>query len=237
MAEFSEVGRGAHSSGRSSCLALLSLYLRRSLCAKGTVKRVRPTKCCILPPGAPQSIYNLALPCRTSSWFSQAVTTSSLLTAIQVIDACIGITKTIINIGRAALDAQGLPPKLQDLLDKLPAIEALLEKAKANCEERRVTGDATKSVELILKQCEQALGDLRDIFRRACPNDGDSLRKRIWRSTQTAFLGRDSKVEKLLGTVQDNLRLLEQKEIYVIGDKLDAQQCVSSQSLYLVFSN
>jgi hypothetical protein len=42
------------------------------------------------------------------------------ITAIQLIDACIGITTTIIDIGRAAVDAQGLPPKLRDLIETLP---------------------------------------------------------------------------------------------------------------------
>lgn len=32
--------------------------------------------------------------------------------AIQLIDACIGITKTILDISRAVKNAQGLPPKL-----------------------------------------------------------------------------------------------------------------------------
>ena len=38
------------------------------------------------------------------------------------------------------------------------------------------------------------------------------------------FFGRDSQVQKLLEKIQENLRLLEQKEIYVIGDKLDELQ-------------
>lgn len=55
--------------------------------------------------------------------------------AIQLIDACIGITKTIVDIGRAVHDAQGLPPKLRTLLEQLPVIEDLLENARENCEE------------------------------------------------------------------------------------------------------
>jgi len=146
------------------------------------------------------------------------------ITAIQLIDACIGITKTIIDIGRAVHDTQGLPPKLRDLIDTLPAIEDLLESAHESCEEGAITEDASKSAQPVLKQCEDALSELRDIFRKACPKDGENRTKRIWRGTKTAFFGRDSQVQKLLVTIQDNLRLLEQKEIYVIGDKLDALQ-------------
>lgn len=149
------------------------------------------------------------------------------ITAVQLIDACIGIANTIIDIGRAVHDAQGLPPKLRDLLEKLPAIQELLKNAHESCEEGRITEDASKNAQPILKQCEEALAELRDIFRKACPKDGENRTKRIWRGAKTAFYGRDSQVQKLLVTIQDDLRLLEQKEIYVIGDRLDSLQQVT----------
>ena len=143
------------------------------------------------------------------------------IAAIQLVDACIGIAKTIVDIGRAVSDAQGLPPKLRNLLEKLPAIEELLESAHDNFEEGKVAEDASKSAQPILKQCEQALGDLREVFRKACPKDGDNRSKRIWKGAKTVFFGRDTQVQKLLKVLQDNLELLEQKQIYVIGDRLD----------------
>ena len=78
------------------------------------------------------------------------------IAAIQAVDACIGIAKTIIDIGRAVSDAQGLPPKLRDLFEKSPVIEELLESAHDNFEEGKVAEDASKSAQPILKQCEQA---------------------------------------------------------------------------------
>ncbi|KAK3646861.1 hypothetical protein LTR56_008349 [Elasticomyces elasticus] len=56
---------------------------------------------------------------------------------IQLLDAYIGIGKTNIAIGRASRDAQGLTPKLRDLLEKPPAIEALLESAHEDFEETK----------------------------------------------------------------------------------------------------
>ncbi|EMD69292.1 hypothetical protein COCSADRAFT_32036 [Bipolaris sorokiniana ND90Pr] len=149
------------------------------------------------------------------------------ITAIQLIDACIGIANTIIDIGRAVHDAQGLPPKLRDLLEKLPAIQELLESAQESCEEGRITEDASKNAQPILKQCEKALAELRDIFRKACPKDKENRTKRTWRGTKTVFFGRNSQAQGLLVIIQDNLKLLEQKEIYVIGDKLDALEQVT----------
>ncbi|KYG40135.1 hypothetical protein M433DRAFT_160864 [Acidomyces richmondensis BFW] len=149
------------------------------------------------------------------------------IAAIQLIDACIGIAKTIIDVGRAVKDAQGLPPKLRDLCEKLPTIEELLERARDSCEEGRVAEDASKSAVPILQQCEQALGELRDIFRKACPKERDNRSKRIWKGTRVVFFGRGSQVQKLLVRVQDNLKLLEQMQVYVIGDKLDELQEVT----------
>jgi hypothetical protein len=149
------------------------------------------------------------------------------ITAIQLIDACIGIVNTIIDIGRAVHDAQGLPLKLRELLQKLPAIQELLQSAQERCEEESITEVASESAKPILEQCAEALAKLRDIFRKACPKDGENRTKRIWRGARTVFFGRSSQVQQLLVTIQDNLILLEQKEIYVIGDKLDALQQVT----------
>ena len=146
------------------------------------------------------------------------------IAAVQVIDACIGIAKTIIDIGRAVKDAQGLPPKLRDLLEKLPVIEELLESARENFEEGKVAEGTSENAHPILKQCEEALGGLREILRKACPREGDNRSTRVWKGAKTVFFGRDSQVQKLVEVVHNNLKLLEQKEIYVIGDKLDELQ-------------
>jgi hypothetical protein len=149
------------------------------------------------------------------------------IAAIQLIDACIGIAQTIIKIGLAVKDAQGLPPTLRDLCEKLPAIEDLLESARDSCDEGRVTEDNSKSARPLLEQCKQAFSELREIFRKACPAEGDDRTKRIWKGAKTVFFGRDSQVQKLLVVVQDNLRLLEQKEVFRIGDKLEELQQVT----------
>ena len=151
--------------------------------------------------------------------------------AVQLIDACIGITQTIIKIGLAVKDAQGLPPTLRDLCEKLPAIEDLLESARESCDEGRVTEDNSKSARPLLKQCEHALSELREIFRKACPAEGDDRTKRIWKGAKTVFFGRDSQVQKLLVVVQDNLRLLEQKEVFRIGDKLEELEQITESLL------
>lgn len=151
------------------------------------------------------------------------------ITAVQLIGACIDIANTIINIGRAAYDAKGLPPKLRNLFETLPAIEDLLESAKESCEKGSVTEHAKERAQPVLTQCKDSLAELRDIFINACPKDGDDRKKRIWNGTKAVFLGRDSRVQKLLVTIQDNLRVLEQQEIYEIGDRLsDLQQVVES---------
>lgn len=150
--------------------------------------------------------------------------------AIQLIDACIGIVNTIIGIGRAVHDAQGLPPKLKRLFEKIPAIEELLESAHEHFQHGNVAPDASRTAQPVLKQCERALSDLQEVFRKACPKDDDNRGKRVWRGAKTVFFGRDSRVQTLLVQIQDNLKILEQKEIYAIADKLDELQDVT-QSL------
>lgn len=156
-------------------------------------------------------------------------TGAEAIAIVQLIDACIGITDTIIKIGSAVRDAQGLPPKLKELWEKLPAIEELLSDAQTNCEEGKVSESACESAKPVLQQCEKALAELRDIFRKACPKDGENRGKLLWKGMRTVFLGRESKVQKLLVVIQDNLRLLDQKELYRIGDRLDELQQITEE--------
>ncbi|KAK0286965.1 hypothetical protein LTR35_004434 [Friedmanniomyces endolithicus] len=144
--------------------------------------------------------------------------------ATRLIHACIGTTKVIIKTACAVQDAQGLPLELRELCEQPGVIQALLESAQERFAEGQVTEDVSKSTEPLLKQLKQALGELLDIFRAAFPQDGDNRSKRVWKGARGVVFGRDSPLHKLLGTMQDILQLLEQKEMYVIGDKLDALQ-------------
>lgn len=151
------------------------------------------------------------------------------ITIVQLIGACIDIANTIINIGRAAYDAQGLPPKLRTLFEKLPAIEDLLESAQESCEKEGVTENARESAQTVLIQCKESLAELRDIFIKACPKDGEDRTKRIWRGAKAVFFGRDSRVQKLLLTIQENMEVLEQKKIFEIDGRLsDLHEIVES---------
>jgi len=114
---------------------------------------------------------------------------------------------------------------LRDLCDKLPAIEEVLEMVHDNCDDGAVAESQSKSVEPVLQQCEKNLKELHDIFRKACPKDKDDRSKRLWKSIMvTAFIGRESKVQKPLLVIQDDMKLLEQHEVCRIGDKLDDLQ-------------
>ena len=67
--------------------------------------------------------------------------------------------------------------------------------------------ESTAAIQVI-DACEQALISLRDLFRKPSPKEGDDR-------------ARDRQVKKLLASIQDNLRLLEQKKVLSNGDKLD----------------
>ncbi|KAM0721490.1 hypothetical protein Q7P37_002414 [Cladosporium fusiforme] len=151
-------------------------------------------------------------------------TGAEAIAIVQLIDACIAITNTIIAIGQAVKDAHGLPPSLKELCENVPAIGDLLNDARDNCAEGKVPELFRESARPIFQQCEKALSELRDIFRTACPKDDNNRSKLLWKGAKTVFFGRQSKVHKLLVVIQDNLQILEQKEIYHIGDRLDELQ-------------
>ena len=60
----------------------------------------------------------------------------------------------------------------------------------------------------IIGACERALVSLRNLYTRPSPKESDDRIK-------------DRQVQKLLAAVQDNLKVLEQKKVLRIGNKVD----------------
>ncbi|KAK1078295.1 hypothetical protein LTR33_007351 [Friedmanniomyces endolithicus] len=144
-----------------------------------------------------------------------------VLTSVLVADFYLAIYFQTVNNDSPLMSGVHLLPTCLGLV-LFTIISGAMKSARETSEAGRVTEDAIKSAEPVLKQCEQVSSELRDIFRTACPKDGDDRGKRIWKGAKAVFFGRDSQLLKLLGTIQDDFKLLEQKEMYVIGDKLDA---------------
>jgi hypothetical protein len=150
-------------------------------------------------------------------------------TVVQLVDACIGITQAIFEIGRAARDAQGIPESLQAIFDQLPVLEELLEAAKDRDHRGDLTKEKQQAAKPLLSSCQQDLKKMRDLFQEACPEDEQDKTRRVWKGVKTYFLGKHSKLRKLLVAVMDKLRTLEAKEIFVIGDKLDELQRLTEE--------
>ena len=139
---------------------------------------------------------------------------------VGLVDACIGITGTIIKIGQVAKDANGLPSKLAKVFEEFPVVQSLFQRAKENND--NIKEDARRSAEPTLKQCKEALVHLQALFEKICPPDDTSSFKRIWKGTKAEVLGRNTKLQELWKEVQGYLNTLEKKQIFDIGDKLDA---------------
>jgi hypothetical protein len=129
--------------------------------------------------------------------------------------------KTIAEIGRAARNASGMPASLQAIFDQLPVLEELLQAARDRSKRGDLANDKLESVKPILSSCQRALGEMRDLFKEACPEDESDKARRVWNDVKDYFFGKNSKLQKLLVTVMDNLKLLELKQIFVIDGKLD----------------
>lgn len=138
---------------------------------------------------------------------------------IGLVDACIGITGTIIKIGQAAKDAHGLPSKLAKVFEEFPVVQSLFQRAKENSD--NIKEDASRSVKPILEQCKQALDQLQVLFDKICPQDGTSSAKRVWKGAKAEVMGRNSKLQELWKEVNGHLDTLEKKQVFDIGDKLD----------------
>jgi hypothetical protein len=139
---------------------------------------------------------------------------------IGLVDACIGITGTIIKIGQATKNANGLPSKLAKVFEEFPVVQSLFQRAKENSD--NIGEDARRSVEPILKQCKEALDQLQALFQKICPQDDTSSAKRVWKGAKAEVMGRNSKLQELWNDVQGHLDTLEKKQIFDIGEKLDA---------------
>ncbi|PPJ60852.1 hypothetical protein CBER1_07236 [Cercospora berteroae] len=125
------------------------------------------------------------------------------ITIVQLIGACIDITKAVNDIGRAAKDATGLPPKLKELFERLPAINDLLNSARERAEKDEISAESRKSIKPILEHYSDNYGE------------------RLWKGTKTVFLGRDSRLQKHMSDIMENLKILELKGIFSINNKLD----------------
>ena len=63
---------------------------------------------------------------------------------------------------------------------------------------------------------------MQALFEKICPQDDTSSFKRVWKGTKAEVMGRNTKLQELWKEVQEHLNILEKKQIFDIGDKLDA---------------
>lgn len=137
---------------------------------------------------------------------------------VQMVEACIALTKLIIDIGQAAKNAQGLPKKLAGLFDQVPLLKGLFEKAKENSS--KLDASSRKDAEPVLQKCEDALDKLHGLFKDICPKDQDNWGKRIYKGTKATIFGKNSKLQGLWKEIKEYMETLEQQQIFQIGDRL-----------------
>ncbi|CAK1356725.1 unnamed protein product [Cercospora beticola] len=157
----------------------------------------------------------------TSSKPLQSVSGVKTISFTQLLSDCISITETVIEIVRAAQDAKGLPPKLKELFERLPAINELLQTADERTKKDEVSKESMNGIQSVLEQCKASLEQIRGLFYKACPEDGDNYGKRFWQGTTTVFLGRDSKLQQHMNDVINDLKVVELNGILSIDGKLD----------------
>ncbi|KAM3425750.1 hypothetical protein BST61_g7681 [Cercospora zeina] len=140
---------------------------------------------------------------------------------VQLLSACVDLTKTIVTIAEAAKSSHGLPPKIFQLFEELPAVQSLFEKFQQHhLHESR--DNTNVSVTPVLRHCEQDLRSLSLLFENVCPKDEANRLQRTWKGTTALISGKHSKLQELWTSILGHLEMLETKQILDIGDQLDS---------------
>lgn len=140
---------------------------------------------------------------------------------VQLVSACIDLTKAIVTIAQTAKDSQGLPPKVSRLFEELPAVQSLFQRALQHNVDLKIQQDTQPGVALVLKHCEQDLQTMNQLFEKICPKVGANSLQRTWKGTSAIVSGKDIKLQDLWTSIRNHLDTLETKHILDIGDQLD----------------
>lgn len=125
-----------------------------------------------------------------------------------IISSIITIIDVAKQIYEAVEDGSSLPTNFKKSAAKLPLISKLLEDA-----ERYIDNIADESIQgafmPTLENCKAQATQLRQLFEKVMPDDGDSRWDRYVKAART--IGKGGRVENLVGGILDDLQLLATK--------------------------
>jgi hypothetical protein len=161
----------------------------------------------------------LADPSRLEQTCSEAATMSGY-EIIALISTSIEIIKIIGEFYTTIKTYEGLPKAFKEVNKQLPLVQDTLTRAKG-----RISGlDApTKlAVKGVLKQCEENLKGLVNIFEVLKDAEGKSLKKVYTRAVIT--IGKRGRVEDLMKDTLSNVKQLAENQVFQVSDQVEGLQ-------------
>lgn len=128
-----------------------------------------------------------------------------------IISAAISIIDATIQLSNAIKDETGLPRNFKTVAAQLPLIAKLLDDAERYVEEegKEEIEAFTSSFSPVLRDCKEKATQLRQLFEKVIPTDGDSRTGRYIKAART--IGKGGRVETLMKGILDGLQLLTTK--------------------------
>lgn len=127
----------------------------------------------------------------------------AVLGAISSIITIIAGTKKIYDIAK---DKDGLPEAFREIRARLETVRQILDSAKQDIEQGKVTDTSCKGVKDVVAACEKKAEKLKTLFQKTCPAD-DACNLERYRKAVKAY-GKGNRVENLTkGILVDVQRL------------------------------
>ena len=120
------------------------------------------------------------------------------------ISSIISITDATYEVYAHVKEDAGLPKVFNNVASKLPVISYLFEDVKRNIE--KTSENSIFSLTPTLEDCKAQATKVQQLFEKVMPEHGDSRWDRYVNAAQT--IGKDSRVEQLIGGILNDLRLL-----------------------------
>ena len=115
-------------------------------------------------------------------------------------------SKAISRVKEFGEDAQDIPKTFRDIQTGLPLVVHTLSEIQTRVSDGQVPEESCKALKGVLGDCEAKLAELKIIFEKVLPQDGDSKGKRVLKGLVS--LRQDKKVEEISQALWRSLQSL-----------------------------
>lgn len=143
-----------------------------------------------------------------------------------VISSIIAIIEGLSTVRDAATNAKGLPEAFREVSNRLPMVTDILSRIKERFKEDSADTRSYEASETVLKDCEEKVKSLDDIFRKAIPAHGSSGVRRYLKAIQ--LYGKGHKVEVLMKGILEDMQLLMSEQGFDTATAAEQEQIIKA---------